>query len=146
VSLDGCATFVTAGGGEAMPLPRAAGGRNTSSLTCGWLMLGKHAEAERAAGYAAGSPRRPVWTWLCVGASTEAAVALESGEAARAAEAALNSTASCEAVGAIVEAASRTLAGALAQSGDRERAVVELEWQLPHLRITTRCVSPPGRA
>jgi DNA-binding NarL/FixJ family response regulator len=58
----------------------------------------------------------------------EAAVALESGDAALAAERALSSVASCDAAGAAVEAAvSRTLAGrALAQT-DPERAVAELQ-------------------
>ena len=123
--------FVTAGGGEAMPLlPGGWRAKYLELLTRGWLMLGKHAEAERAAGYAAevaaatGLDMASAWA-----RRAEAAVALESGDAARAVEAALHSTASCEAAGAIVEAAvSRTLAGrALAQSGDRERAVVELQ-------------------
>jgi DNA-binding CsgD family transcriptional regulator len=123
--------FVTAGGGEAMPLlPGGWRAKYLELLTRGWLMLGKQAEAERAAGYAAavaattGLGMASAWA-----RRAEAAVALESRDATGAVDAALHSAASCEAAGAIVEAAiSRTLAGrALAQSGERERAVVELQ-------------------
>ena len=123
--------FVTAGGGEAMPLlPGGWRAKYLELLTRGWLMLGKRDEAASAAGYAAavaattGLGMASAWA-----RRAEAAVALESGDGAGAAETALQSAASCDTAGAIVEAAiSRTLAGrALAQSGDRERAVAELQ-------------------
>jgi DNA-binding NarL/FixJ family response regulator len=58
-----------------------------------------------------------------------AAVAIQAGDPARAAELALASAAAADEAGAPIEAAlSRTLAGrALAQEGQRERAVVELQ-------------------
>jgi DNA-binding NarL/FixJ family response regulator len=58
-----------------------------------------------------------------------AAVALHAGDAARAAERALASAIAADRVGAPIEAAlSRTLAGrALAQTGQRDRAIAELQ-------------------
>ena len=58
-----------------------------------------------------------------------AAVALDAGDPAAAADRALTSAAAADSVGAVVEAAlARILAGrALAQTGDRERASTELE-------------------
>ena len=58
-----------------------------------------------------------------------AAVALDAGDAALAAERALASAGAADAAGAPIEAAlSRTLAGrALAETGDKERAVAELQ-------------------
>jgi DNA-binding NarL/FixJ family response regulator len=123
--------FVSAGGGEAMPLlPGGWRAKYLELLTRGWLMLGEQAEAERAAGYAAEVAARTGLGMASAWARrAEAAVALASGDPARAADAALSSAASCDTVGAAVEAAlSRTLAGrALAQTGDRERAVAELQ-------------------
>ena len=123
--------FVTAGGGEGMPLlPGGWRAKYLECLTRCWLMLNKSAEAQRSAGYAAavaattGLGMASAWA-----RRAEAAVALELGDADLAAERALSSAASCDAAGAAVEAAvSRTFAGrALARTGDRERAVAELQ-------------------
>ena len=69
-------------------------------------------------------PLAATWAYRAV-----AAVALDAGDAARAAERALASADAADAVGAPIEAAlSRTIAGrALAETGDKDRAVAELQ-------------------
>ncbi len=94
------------------------------------LSLGQHdaarASAERAVEIAAAVdlPMTAVWAERAT-----ALVALDAGDADVAADLALASAARAEGVGAVVEAAtSRMLAGrALAEAGDRERALAELE-------------------
>ena len=100
-------------------------------LTRCWLALGRPDDAERAAACAesdrdldGSAPNGDV-----DGRSRRAVVALASGDAASAADRALASAAAADDVGVPVEAAlSRMLAGrALAQAGERERAIAELE-------------------
>ncbi len=94
------------------------------------LALDHHAEAERAAACAKASasalqlPLASAWADRAA-----AAVALSAGDPAYAAEQALGSAAAADEVGAPIEAAlSRTLAGrALAQAGQRDRAIAELQ-------------------
>jgi ATP/maltotriose-dependent transcriptional regulator MalT len=94
------------------------------------LALGDRETAERAVGWAracaeaAGLPTEHAWA-----DRAEAAVALDAGNAAQAAELALSAAEVQEATGMVVEAArSRALAGrALARAGDRERAREMLE-------------------
>jgi len=95
-----------------------------------WLALDRRIEAERAAGLAevaAGAARVPLATAWADRAT--AAVALYSGDTARATERALASADAAQEVGAPIEAAlSHTLAGrALAQAGQSDRAVAELQ-------------------
>jgi DNA-binding NarL/FixJ family response regulator len=123
--------LVGAAGGEELPL--IPGGWRTCALEllarC-YLELGRREDAARAAALveatAAGVrlPSAVGWTRRAA-----AAVALDAGEPAAAAELALASAAAIGEAGAVVEAAlSRTLAGrALAQAGDPARAVTELE-------------------
>jgi ATP/maltotriose-dependent transcriptional regulator MalT len=98
-------------------------------LTRCWLALDRPSEAARAAGLAevaAAALRLPLATaWAD---RAVAAVALHSGETARATERALASAEAAHQVGAPIEAAlSRTLAGrALAQAGQADRALAEL--------------------
>jgi DNA-binding CsgD family transcriptional regulator len=95
-----------------------------------WLALGRREEAEHAAACAEARalavqlPLAAAWA----GRAT-AAVALDGGDADRAAEQALASAVAAEAVGAPIEAAlARILAGrALAEAGRRDRAVAELQ-------------------
>jgi DNA-binding NarL/FixJ family response regulator len=99
-------------------------------LTRCWLALDRGSEAERASGLAevtAAAVRLPLSTaWA---GRAVAAVALHSGDTARAIERALASGDAAEEVGAPIEGAlSRTLAGqALAQAGEHDRAVAELQ-------------------
>ena len=99
-------------------------------LTRCWLALGRRAEAEHAAALAevtAAAMRLPLVTAWADRAA--AAVALHAGDRACAIERALASADTAQELGAPIEAAlSRTLAGqALAQAGQRERAVAELQ-------------------
>jgi len=119
-----------AGGEELTLIP---GGWRTyclELLTRCWLALDRRSEAERAAGVAemvAADVRLPLATaWAD---RAVAGAALRSGDAARAIEGALASAAAAQEVGAPVEGAlSRMLAGrALAQAGQRDRAVAELQ-------------------
>jgi DNA-binding CsgD family transcriptional regulator len=117
-------------GGEELTLiagsPRA---RYLEVLTRAWLALDRGAEAERAAAAArtwASSVQLPMAVAWAERAS--AAVELEGGDPARAAERALASAAAADEAGAPVEGAlSRLLAGrALARAGDRGGATAEL--------------------
>jgi ATP/maltotriose-dependent transcriptional regulator MalT len=99
-------------------------------LTRCWLALNRPAEAWRAAARAETMaadvqlPLAAAWASRAV-----AAVALDAGDAALAAERALASADAADAAGAPIEAAlSRTIAGrALAATGDRDHAVAELQ-------------------
>ena len=117
-------------GGEGLALiagsPRA---RYLEVLTRGWLALDRHAEAERAAAAAeawASTVQLPMAVAWAKRAS--AAVELDGGDPAHAAEGALSSAAAAEEAGAPLEGAlSRLLAGrALVRGGDRDRAADEL--------------------
>jgi DNA-binding CsgD family transcriptional regulator len=119
-----------AGGEEVALIP---GGWRTyclELLTRCWLALNRLREAERAAACAhawAAAMDLPLATAWADRAA--AAVGLACGHAARAAEQALGSAAAAEEAGAPIESAlSRTLAGrALAQAGERDRAIAELQ-------------------
>ncbi len=123
--------FLSSGGGEAMPLlPGGWRAKYLDLLTRGCLSIGKTDEAGRVAGHAedvaAASGLGMATAWA---RRATAAVALERGETAAAAEGALHSVALSEAAGAPFEAAvSRVLAGrAFARAGDSARAVEELQ-------------------
>jgi DNA-binding CsgD family transcriptional regulator len=118
-----------AGGEELTLIPGSWRAYCLELLTRCWLALGRRAEAGRAAACAetlasSGLPLATVWADRAV-----AAVALDGGEPGCAAERALVAAAKAYGVGAPIESAlSRVLAGrALAEAGDREQAVVELE-------------------
>jgi ATP/maltotriose-dependent transcriptional regulator MalT len=118
-----------AGGKELTLIPGGWRAYCLELLTRCWLALDRRDEAERAAGLAeitAATVRLPLTTaWAD---RAVAAVALHSGDTARAMERALASADAAETVGAPIEGAlSRTLAGrALAQAGQSDRAVSEL--------------------
>ena len=120
----------SAGGEELSLIP---GGRRAyclELLTHSWLALDRRAEAERAASYAqawASTVKLPMgfaWADRAV-----AAVALSAGDPTEAAARALSAAEVADEHGAPIEAAlSRKLAGrALAQAGQNDRAVAELE-------------------
>jgi DNA-binding CsgD family transcriptional regulator/tetratricopeptide (TPR) repeat protein len=120
----------SAGGEELALIPGTGRARCLELLTHCWLALDGHAEAERAAERAAAwasTVQLPMATAWADRAA--AAVDLHAGDAARAAERALAAAAAADEVEAPIEAAlSRTLAGrALAQTGERDRAVQELQ-------------------
>jgi len=119
-----------AGGEEQARIPGSWRAYCLGLLARCWLALDRHAEAERAAACAeawASAVQLPLAAAWADRAA--AAVALHAGDTARAAERALASADAAEKVGAPIEAAlSRTLAGrALAQSGQGDRAVAELQ-------------------
>jgi ATP/maltotriose-dependent transcriptional regulator MalT len=103
-----------------------------------WLALGRRAGAERAAVLAevtAAAVQLPLATAWADRAA--AAVAMASGDTARAIERAIASADAAEKVGAPIEAAlSRTLAGrALAEGGRSDRAVAELQHAAAQLDV-----------
>ena len=118
-------------GGEELVL--ISGGPRVHSLellTRCWLALGRQGEAERAAVNA--QARASVLQFPMAAAwanRATAAVELQAGDAAEAADHALAAAAAADEAGAPIEAAlSRTLAGrALAQAGERDRATTELQ-------------------
>jgi ATP/maltotriose-dependent transcriptional regulator MalT len=119
-----------AGGEEQTLIP---GGWRTywlELLTRCWLALDRPSQAGRAAALAqvmAAAVRLPLAaTWA---GRAAAAVALDAGDAALAADRALASADTADAAGAPIEAAlSRTMAGrALAETGEKDRAVAELQ-------------------
>jgi DNA-binding NarL/FixJ family response regulator/tetratricopeptide (TPR) repeat protein len=120
----------SAGGDELVLIGGSPRARYLEVLTRCWLALGRHAEAKRAAAAAQGwasavqLPMAAAWANRAA-----AAVELDAGDPAHAAERALASAAAAEEVGAPIEAAlSRTLAGrALAQAGEGDRAANELQ-------------------
>jgi DNA-binding NarL/FixJ family response regulator len=119
-----------AGGEELALIPGGWRAYCLELLTRCWLALERRSEAERAAALAevaAAAVRLPLATaWAD---RAVAAAALHSGDPARAIERALASADAAQEVGAPIEGAlSRTLAGrALAQAGQSERAVAELQ-------------------
>jgi ATP/maltotriose-dependent transcriptional regulator MalT len=120
----------SAGGEELVLIAGSPRARYLEVLTRCRLALGRRPDAKRAADAAqrwASAVRLPMATVWADRAA--AAVDLDAGNASRAAEQALASVVAADAVGAPVEAAlSRTLAGrALAQTGERDRAVSELQ-------------------
>jgi len=120
----------SAGGEELVLIGGSPRARYLEVLARCWLALGRHAEAERSAdaahAWAAAVQLPMAAAWADRAA---AAVELDSGDPARAGGQALASAAAADEAGAPVEAAlSRILAGvALAQTGERDRAVTELE-------------------
>jgi ATP/maltotriose-dependent transcriptional regulator MalT len=118
-------------GGEQVTLvPDVWRAYGLQQMTTCWLELGRRSEAERAAAGAQASAaavglRLPT----AMARHAAAAVALDAGDPAGAATSALASAALADEVGTPVWAATaRTLAGrALAQLGERDRAVAELE-------------------
>ena len=119
-----------AGGEELTLIPGGWRAYCFDLLTRCWLALDRPSGAEhaaacaRATAAAVGLPLAAAWADRAT-----AAVALDAGDPARAAERALVSADAADAVGAPIEAAlSRTLAGrALAQAGEKDRAVAELQ-------------------
>jgi ATP/maltotriose-dependent transcriptional regulator MalT len=119
-----------AGGEELTLIPGSWRAYCLELLTRCWLALDRPSEAGRAAALAelmaaAGQlPLAATWAGRAV-----AAVALDAGNGALAAERALASAGAADAVGAPIEAAlSRTMAGrALAETGEKDRAVAELQ-------------------
>ena len=120
----------SAGGEQLTLVPDVWRAYGLQLMTSCWLELGRRPEAERAAAGAQASAaavglRLPT----AMAHHAAAAVALDAGDPAEAAASALASAALADEVGVPVWAAiARTLAGrALAQLGERERAVAELE-------------------
>jgi ATP/maltotriose-dependent transcriptional regulator MalT len=119
-----------AGGEELTLIPGGWRAYCLELLTRCWLAMDRHSEAERAADLAevtAAAARLPLATAWADRAA--AAIALHSGNATGAVERALGSADAAQEVGAPIEGGlSRTLAGrALAQTGQSERAVAELQ-------------------
>jgi DNA-binding NarL/FixJ family response regulator len=120
----------SAGGEELTLIPGGWRAYCLELLARCWLGLNRRSDAERAAACArvtaaaVGLPLAASWADRAA-----AAVALHAGDTARATERALASADAAREVGAPIEAAlSRTLAGrALAQSGQSDRAVAELQ-------------------
>jgi DNA-binding NarL/FixJ family response regulator len=119
-----------AGGEELSLIPGGWRAYCLELLTRCWLALDRPGQAGRAAARAevmAAAVRLPLaaaWAGRAV-----AAVALEAGDAALAAERALASANAADAAGAPIEAAlARAMAGrALAETGEKDRAVAELQ-------------------
>jgi len=119
-----------AGGEELTLIPGGWRAYWLELLTRCWLALDRPSQARRAAALAevmAAAVQLPLaaaWAGRAV-----AAVKLDSGDAGLAAERALASADAADAAGAPIEAAlSRTIAGrALADTGDKDRAVAELQ-------------------
>jgi ATP/maltotriose-dependent transcriptional regulator MalT len=123
--------FISSAGGDALPLvPGVWRASYLELLTRCWLLSGRPAEAARSAAHAQAIANATGLHMARAWAERAAAsVAADRGDAAAAVAHALASAASADAAGAPVEAAlSRTLAGrALRVSGDRDRAIAELE-------------------
>ena len=120
----------SAGGEQVTLVPDVWRAYGLQLMTSCWIELGRRSDAERAAAGAQASAaavglRLPT----AMAQHAAAAVALDAGDPAEAAASALASAALADEVGAPVwAAAARTLAGrALAQLGERDRAVAELE-------------------
>jgi DNA-binding NarL/FixJ family response regulator len=118
-------------GGEKVPLmPGTFRAKWLELLTRCWLALGRPSDAKRAAAYAeAHAAAFGLGLATAMARRARAAVLFDAGDAVGAAELALASAESGDGAGVVVEAAlSRTLAGrALAEAGDRDRALAELE-------------------
>jgi DNA-binding CsgD family transcriptional regulator/tetratricopeptide (TPR) repeat protein len=120
----------SAGGDELTLIPGGWKAYGLELLTRCWLALGRRDHAERAAAYAdvnAATVHLPLASAWAQRAA--AAVALHDGNPVGAAALALTSAAAADQTQAPIEAAlSRTLAGrALAQAGQRDRAIAELQ-------------------
>lgn len=119
-----------AGGEELAFIPGSWKAYCLELLTRCWLALDRRSEAERAARLAADTAAAVELPLAIAWADRAgAALALHSGDTSRAIERALASVDAAQEVGAPIEGAlSRTLAGrALAQAGERDRAVAELQ-------------------
>jgi DNA-binding NarL/FixJ family response regulator len=120
----------SAGGEELVLIAGSPRARYLEVLVRCWLALSRHADAKRAAVSAQGwasavqLPMAAAWAGRAA-----AAVELDVGDPAHAAELALESAAAAEGIGAPIEAAlSRTLAGrALAQAGEADHAATQLQ-------------------
>jgi DNA-binding NarL/FixJ family response regulator len=120
----------SAGGEQVTLVPDVWRAYGLDLMTSCWLELGRRPEAERAtAGAQASAAAVGLRLPTAMAQHAAAAVALDAGEPEEAASRALASAALADEVGVPVWAAvARTLAGrALAQLGDRDRAVAELE-------------------
>jgi DNA-binding NarL/FixJ family response regulator len=125
-----------AGGEELTRIPGGWRAYGHELLTRCWLALGRREEAERAARHAetgAAAAQLPLATAWADRAA--AAAALHAGDPTRAAARALASAVAAEQTGAPIEAGlSRMLAGrALAEAGERNRAVTELQYAAAQL-------------
>jgi ATP/maltotriose-dependent transcriptional regulator MalT len=128
----------SSGGDELLLIPGVWRARALELLTRCWLALGRREEAELAAGRAeAAAAALKLRVARSMADRALAAVAFEAGDAGIAAERALASAGLADEVGMPVEAAlSRTLAGrALAQAGQRERAIAELQHAAAKLHV-----------
>jgi ATP/maltotriose-dependent transcriptional regulator MalT len=119
-----------AGGEELTLIPGGWRAYCLELLTRCWLALDRRSEAERAAdraGVMAAKVQLPLAAAWADRAA--AAIALESGDTARATQRALASADAAQGIGAPIESAlSRTLAGrVLARAGQSDRAVAELQ-------------------
>jgi DNA-binding CsgD family transcriptional regulator len=125
------ATLIATGGGDDLPLiPGAFRVSFLEILTRAWLAGGHRAEAERTVDMAEQLARRFDLDISTAGAAlARAAVALDAGDARRAAASSLGAAKHADAVGGrVVAGLSRLLAGrALAALGRTEKAVAELE-------------------
>ena len=118
-------------GGEGVPLmPGTFRVKWLELLTRCWLALGRPVDAERSAARAeADAAAFGLGMATAMARRARAAVALDAGDPVAAAEIAVASADAGDEAGVVVEAAlSRTLAGrALAEAGDHDRAVAQLE-------------------
>ena len=120
----------SAGGEELAEIPGPWRVNYLELLTRCWLASGRPREASRAAASAEAVADMLDLRLPCAMADrAAAAVALDRGDALTAATRALESAATADAVGAVVEGAlSRVFAGrSLGEAGDRERAAAELQ-------------------
>ncbi len=137
-----------AGGEELTLIPGGWRAYCLELLTRCWLALDRPGEAGRAAALAeamAAAVQLPLAaTWA---GRAAAAVALDAGDAGLAAERALASADAADAAGAPIEAAlSRTIAGrALAETGEKDRAVAELQRAAAALDACGALALPPKR-
>jgi ATP/maltotriose-dependent transcriptional regulator MalT len=117
-----------AGGEELALIPGGWRAYCLELLTRCWLALERPGQAGRAAARAEAMAAAGPLAAACAGRAV-AAVALDAGDAALAAERALASADAADAAGAPIEAAlSRTIAGrALAETGELARAIAELQ-------------------
>jgi ATP/maltotriose-dependent transcriptional regulator MalT len=122
--------FASAGGEELAEVPGPWRVNYLELLTRCWLALGRRDEASRTAACAeAVADTLALRLPRAMADRAVAAVALDRGDSATAAERALASAATADAVGAVIEGAlSRMLAGrSLGEAGDRDRAAAELQ-------------------
>lgn len=121
---------LTACGGEELPLiPGSWRANYLDFLTQCWLAVGQPLEAERAAARAADVATQTGLPFVAAIADrAAAAVALQNGDSAGAAERALAAAAAAEGADApVIASRARTLAGRALAAVDRKRAIAELE-------------------